>query len=373
MQMFCGHFIRLVIVLFLVLSMSIECRKNNRNYTVEIRNGIKHINNMFAKWGNTPKINLKFIKSFGEVSSRSGSYQLPGIQDFCMDKNGNLYIIDGTNQKIIKYSRDGKVLYSFDTSINIPYCIEIDENDYIYIGDRTDKSIGIFNRSGVEQKTISLGGFLDYFWHPGDFRLLKDGRLLIYGEISTIPSKYLKGYSNHIFKFINNNGELSGGFFDAEFYEYRSSSVHSNKVLFDMGKNGDIFISYKFRNRIIGLNSIGEIMFSTSRPINFSETDFSIEDEKLVYPNQISKSICVDHKERIWICTINRELDDFESRGKYDSNVDHLIFHIFNKDGIFLGNIPVRENFQKMRIFENRLFLINRQRSGISEYQIIEN
>lgn len=372
-----NQFVRSEIILLFVLCLFLNCGKKDRNYTVDIEHGIKYVNNISAKWGNTPKIHLRLIRNYGTVPSRSGPYHLPGIQDFYKDPQGNLYIINGTNREIVKYSQDGRILSTFGesegASFKIPYCIEIDDDDNIFIGDRINKSIKIFTEQGIEQDTVNLNRFLHYFWRLGDFRLLKRNKILVSGEISTIPSAFVVEDSITIFKIINEDGELAGEFLNAEFYEYESSCLQINKVFFDIHENSDLFITYKFRNRIEKRSSSGEIIFAASRPINISETVFSVKNNQIVYPNQISKGIGIDFRKRIWICTLTRELDDFESRNKYDSITDHLVFHVFNEDGIFLGGIPVPMNFQKIRIFGDRILFINRQRSAISEYQILEN
>ena len=86
---------------------------------------------------------------------------------------------------------------------------------------------------------------------------------------------------------------------------------------------------------------------------------------------EVSRGIGIDSKNRIWVATY-REQPDPEERNPESVEVD-LDFDIFDKSGIFLGKIESDRSFYKMRIFGDRLFIIDTFFTmSIYEYRIVE-
>jgi len=79
-------------------------------------------------------------------------------------RNGNLYISDGYgNARVHKYTPDGKLLSSWGESgtgegqFNIVHNIEVDSNGYVYIADRENHRIQIFDSDGkFETQWVNL-------------------------------------------------------------------------------------------------------------------------------------------------------------------------------------------------------------------------
>lgn len=79
-------------------------------------------------------------------------------------RNGNLYISDGYgNASVHKYTPDGKLLSSWGESgtgegqFNIVHNIEVDSNGYVYIADRENHRIQIFDSDGkFETQWVNL-------------------------------------------------------------------------------------------------------------------------------------------------------------------------------------------------------------------------
>jgi hypothetical protein len=75
--------------------------------------------------------------------------------DVAWDSAGNIYITDGyINSRVAKYDRNGDWVKSWGEKgtapgqFRLPHAIAIDRNDNIYVGDRTNRRIQVFDTEG---------------------------------------------------------------------------------------------------------------------------------------------------------------------------------------------------------------------------------
>jgi sugar lactone lactonase YvrE len=75
--------------------------------------------------------------------------------DVAWDSAGNIYISDGyVNSRIAKYDRNGDWVKSWGErgtrpgQFNLPHAIVVDRNDNIYVGDRSNRRIQVFDTDG---------------------------------------------------------------------------------------------------------------------------------------------------------------------------------------------------------------------------------
>ncbi len=75
--------------------------------------------------------------------------------DVAWDSNGNIYVSDGyINSRIAKYDRNGDWVKSWGErgtgpgQFNLPHAIVVDRNDHIYVGDRSNRRIQVFDTEG---------------------------------------------------------------------------------------------------------------------------------------------------------------------------------------------------------------------------------
>src|SRR5947207_3972498 len=75
--------------------------------------------------------------------------------DVAWDSSGNIYISDGyVNSRVAKYDKNGDWVKSWGTKgtapgqFNLPHAIAIDRNDNVYVGDRTNRRIQVFDTEG---------------------------------------------------------------------------------------------------------------------------------------------------------------------------------------------------------------------------------
>src|SRR5882762_9700968 len=75
--------------------------------------------------------------------------------DVAWDSKGNIYITDGyINSRVAKYDKNGDWVKQWGTKgtapgqFNLPHAIAIDRNDNIYVGDRSNRRIQVFDTEG---------------------------------------------------------------------------------------------------------------------------------------------------------------------------------------------------------------------------------
>ena len=83
--------------------------------------------------------------------------------DVAFDSQGNIYITDGyVNSRVAKYDSNGDWVMSWGEpgtsqgQFVIPHSIAIDRNDNVYVGDRTNARIQVFDTEGNFQRMFSV-------------------------------------------------------------------------------------------------------------------------------------------------------------------------------------------------------------------------
>ncbi|MDA3615694.1 peptidyl-alpha-hydroxyglycine alpha-amidating lyase family protein [Polluticaenibacter yanchengensis] len=86
--------------------------------------------------------------------------------DIAITKDGSFYISDGYgNSRIIKFSATGKYLFEWgkkgdkESEFNIPHGITLDENENVYVADRENNRIQVFDKNGRFLKQITDNSF----------------------------------------------------------------------------------------------------------------------------------------------------------------------------------------------------------------------
>lgn len=137
---------------------------------------------------------------------------------------------------------------------------------------------------------------------------------------------------------------------------------------------GNMYITYRYKNLIEKRDADGNLLFAADRKLNYEVTEI-----KEVYgnvPNTVSMGIAVDHKNRIWILTFVNQSDKWRESifdtDRFLVEKSHVVFEIFDNEGVLLGSIPVPEDIFLIRIFDDRLFIVDTDRVSLSEYKIVE-
>jgi sugar lactone lactonase YvrE len=103
-----------------------------------------------------------------------------GPTDVAFDSDDNIYITDGyTNSRVAKYDKNGNWVKSWGTrgsggahanenpsQLNTPHNIGIDRQDRVYVADRNNRRIQVFDRDGTFQRFLFLNAAYDKNRHP---------------------------------------------------------------------------------------------------------------------------------------------------------------------------------------------------------------
>ena len=102
------------------------------------------------------------VLSTQQEARSSGGY-LGGPTDVAWDSDENIYISDGyVNSRMAKFDRDGNFVMewgSFGSEIgqfNLPHALQIDRDDNVYVADRDNRRIQVFDTQGNFLRQIIL-------------------------------------------------------------------------------------------------------------------------------------------------------------------------------------------------------------------------
>ena len=103
------------------------------------------------------------------LAAQDGLFRQP--TDVAWDSQGNIYISDGyINSRVAKYDKNGDWVKSWGTKgtapgqFNLPHAIAIDRNDNVYVGDRSNRRIQVFDTEGkfLRMFTIDVASGSEY-------------------------------------------------------------------------------------------------------------------------------------------------------------------------------------------------------------------
>ena len=107
--------------------------------------------------------NLTFSRSFGQRGTNPGQFQHPA--GIAFNSKGMMYVVDGTNHRIQKFTPDGELIAEFGQShLQLPSGICIDDCDVLYIADARAHKVVSFASDGTV-----LGSFGSEGKKPGLF------------------------------------------------------------------------------------------------------------------------------------------------------------------------------------------------------------
>jgi len=389
----------------IILLLSISCSRDE-TYTIEIKDGVRHVHNTTPKWGDVPKIELKFVRQFGELEGVDDNYLLFLPGDFALDKEDNLYVLDRGNFRIQKYDPEGKFVASYGRQGQGPsefqgavVSIDIDDNGNMYINDFTPGFIMVMSPEGKELRRIRID------LSSGLIRFLRDGSIIQKSfEMDSEGNVIMLTVYDRDGTFIKNIGI-------PEDYEKSEVTWEMNRFYYTIDNEDNVYIAYSRRNAIEKYTPDNKLVLRIDRKLNY-DTNFDImeykrmrsvrQNGKLVGRKEethytventksVSRAIAVDGKGRIWVVTYRRQpLEDenaWESTGSDMSGIryfktggntnivetDMFVLEIFDKDGMLLGKIPLTHFVNGMRIYGDRLFILDKLRKMcVYEYKIIE-
>ncbi|MFC1492622.1 6-bladed beta-propeller [candidate division KSB1 bacterium] len=378
----------------LMLLIPIACSPaENDTYTVEEIGGVKYVHNHSAVWGDEPGVQLEFVQRIGVMEGEDSNYMLFNPNNVVVDEIGDIYVLDSGNYRIQVYTSEGiykRTIGSYGQGpgemSHWPHAFDI-YNSILYLA-HNNRLIHKFSTDGKDLGTvISPEIYIPYI------RVLSSGNILTkswlgYFGISSYEPEEICLFS----VFSPEDGQLLRKIGDPIRFESAHETRTVNGISAEIGRDDNIYAVFELRNRLDRYSAEGELIFSSDRPLNYDvlEKPEWIDTRGRKVPRvpgftTVSKGIAIDNRDRIWVLTANRILTDDEltrmrasmdrAGGNPEDSKNIYDFHIFDPEGVFLGPIPLPVSWLecKMRIFGDRLFLIEREyETCVHEYRIID-
>ena len=390
-----------IILTVLVLLSTQSFLYTQSTHEIEIIDNVKTIRNFAPLWGDDPKIQLEFVRQIGEYDGKGDIY-LFNPQEIKRDTEGNLFILDAGNYRILKIdSTDGRVLEKYGRrgqgpgEFDIePTFLNIDNSDNLYISPLLFMGNNIImNRQGDEIKRFrfkSNSVTNKVIYGMRDLKLSPSGNFLIVfgyftkgykGSENELPGNGVFGpefFASNVFRYFNRNGTFVSEFAIEVMQTHVENNFvrgHINDVIFAFDADSNVYIAFLYQNRIEKYAPDGTLLMSISRDKPYKTTlDFEKSDRR---PNLsiFSNSIDVDNRNRIWISSVSRRLTEDENKNSQQDIENIHIIEIFDHSGRLLCSIPIGyfNKHLQVRVLDDRLFIIDRySRMCIYEYRIVD-
>jgi len=379
--------LRILTALFLV-SVFVGAQK------IETVNGVRIIHNeKGGKWGSNLEVKLELVRTIGGLDAEENlSFRTPN--DIVRDSVGNLYLLDTGNNRIQKLNSEGKFIKTIGRKgqgpgeFQAPYSMDVDNEDNLFVFDVMSRRIEVLSSEGKPLRTIKFRAV-----PPGRIRLLGNGLIVKGGYLD---SGVLMGWRKKLPKLLEAldlNGKTKLTFGEATDYRDGVTNDYANHFEVDTDAEKNICLSFRFQNRIEKYAPDGKLLWQADRPLNYGteviEKGFIRHMRGGVgrlqpRMNIVSSGIAADGKGRIWVITRRRQLAKEEESLQVSGGVSRKVtepkvverdvykLEIFSPDGIFLGEIPLTHNAHGIRIFGDKLFILEYDNTIFYQYKITE-
>ncbi|MFC1564224.1 NHL repeat-containing protein [candidate division KSB1 bacterium] len=359
-----------------------------------------------GKWGDNPAVSLEFVKKMGDIEEVDDNLLFYLPEDIELDSDGNIYILDAGNHRIQKFNSNGNYIRTFGEEgqgpgeyMN-PISIDVDPSGNIYIADQGNIRIQVLNPDGTNKITIPYEDKL------GEFKLAGNGDFIMGGGgmISGGGTIRMSSEVSNLAKRLKPDGSQIYDYVSALQYNDFLQNTMGNRFKFTLDQNDNTYVSFSYQNRIEKYSPEGELLLYIDRELNYDVTkpkeqkagmeregnNFTVRMPRM---NTVSTGIAVDDKGRIWVITLDRQQRDDEaiqlqvgvtSSGggskisqTVDGNTDLIEtdmykLEVYDTDGQLLGAIPLTHFANQIRIFGDRLFILDKYRGmNYYEYKIV--
>ncbi|MGD2246201.1 MAG: M56 family metallopeptidase [Candidatus Aminicenantes bacterium] len=378
-----------ILVAAVLVILAACTRFEEKNYTVELIDGVKHIHNLYPKFKDKPKFKLDFVWKIGELEENDENYQFFNAFDASMDKDGIIFIMDSGNHRIQVFDPAGNYLKTIGREGQGPgefqqlFSMDINDEGHLYVYDRGKRSMECFDREGKLIRSTRLQRNYSYIRITGPdvfcaplIDVMYPG-LMIWRRAfpGREGSKNLKCLSSVSIMDKTKNEFCSGL---PEEGITHGSQINAN--VFETDNHSNLFVAFKHQNRIEKYTPDGRLLFTIDRPLSYSIEYKTVEnlwksgDYLEKFPEfaatYVSERIGIDGTGRIWVVTYAEQPSKDE-----DMNIikpGRKVFEIFSPEGILLTRVSYPdENIIFVRMKENHLLFTNKDYSAIYKYRIV--
>ena len=216
-------------------------------------NGIRIVHNDQLIMQGSSTIHLAFVRKYGGIDAGDDDFMLFEPRSLVLDRAGNLYILDSQDPFIKKFDRNGAFIGSFGKKgegpgeFFGPAGLAINNDGNLLIMDyRLHNVTALSPQGGYLHRTILEK---DEGCWP-DFYPLRDGNFLGGTGMGLRWAGKGEKYSEPVMKIVDRRGYLIKGFGEPKQYADPTMVKTANAVFFLLDKKENIWVSFRYQNRI---------------------------------------------------------------------------------------------------------------------------
>lgn len=132
--------------------------------------------------------------------------------DVAVSKQGRVYVVDGVNQRVAVFDKDGRMQFSFGRQgsgpgeFDTPVGIDIDDAGMVYIADSRNHRMQIFTAEGGFARQIRLPPLNDHPADPVDVAVVPSGRRCYVSDNDNHRILFVDLARGEIFKTVGEKG-----------------------------------------------------------------------------------------------------------------------------------------------------------------------
>lgn len=390
----------------LLLLMIVIISSKAISQEVKIIDGVKTIEyTKSIKISKSNKIKLEFIRVVGGTKNDDTNYNFDLPEDITVDNEGNIYVLDRGNYRVKIFDKNYNFLRKFGRygnkpgKFNLPLSIDITNDGNIITSDKGNKRFDLFTPKGKRLRSFTVDVRIDKFQlDNNDNIIMKYGLNPEYQKMEGTKSVNKK-YAPLLIK-LDLNGKVIGDIGQTVIYDDPIITYLLNYGYFCIDINNNFNLTLQAKNQIDMYKQNGDLALRVKRILNFEETKpKEVERKKegfvgtTIIPkmNLVSVGIASDYKGRIWIATLNRQVNENEKISiskttEYPSNIttttvegntnivktDMYDLEVYDRQGNFIDSIRLDHFVDDIKIFNDRLFILDKFRSmRFYEYKIL--
>ena len=379
---------------------------------IETVDGVQVIHNENeGQWGKNPQVDLKFIKTIGEMDSLDDTVIFFMPTDIGFDLQGNIYVLDSGNHRIQKFSPDGEYITTIGQQgqgpgeFQYPQSLSLDSEGYLYISDMGNRKIHVLKPGGGEAHTIQMN-------EKGveNIRLVPDGQIVMGGGGGMMimgPGGMNEDQDlGKLLSVLDTEGNVVKEFGEKLDYKDILMNRAGNRYHFAVDGAGYVYVAFDVQNRIEKYSPEGDLLWKSDRKLNFEATPpkkktgsrkMSGGNVEIRMPqmNRCANGIAVDDKGRVWVAGYERQINEDEQvqtsvmvtmdaggkrsmsmkpKGNTDvRKTDAFRLEVYSPEGVLLGKVQMEHFVDDIIINGDKIYMLDKMRgSQYYEYQIIE-